>query len=123
MVTTESKFWDHVFAPGRQDKFHWELFNPVIRSADMLVAPFHHNFSSPYTYYRPLQVSSLPFSFVAVSSMSMPNDLVMGFLIYQVSRRKSAISIWDSPGVYAVGLYLLSGWIFDRPFLSSEHLR
>ena len=47
MATTESKFWDHVFAPGRQDKFQRELFNPVIRSADMLVAPSHYPFSSP----------------------------------------------------------------------------
>ena len=47
MATTESKFWDHVFAPGRQDKFQWELFNPVIRSADMHVAPSHYPFSSP----------------------------------------------------------------------------
>jgi hypothetical protein len=47
MATTESKFWDHVFAPGRQDKFQRELYNPVIRSADMLVAPSHYRFSSP----------------------------------------------------------------------------
>ena len=47
MATTESKFWDHVFAPGRQDKFQRELFNPVIRSADMHVAPSHYHLLSP----------------------------------------------------------------------------
>ena len=40
MVTTESKYRDYVIAPGRQDKFsNREPYNPVIWSADMIVAP------------------------------------------------------------------------------------
>ena len=43
MVTTESKYQDYVFALGRQNKFsNREPDNPVIRSADMIVAPSHY---------------------------------------------------------------------------------
>ena len=37
--------------------------------------------------------------FIAVTSMSVSRDLVMGFLIYQASLRKVALPIWDSSGV------------------------
>ena len=40
-ATTESKFRVHVFAPGRQDILFIKSLNPVIRSADMCVAPLH----------------------------------------------------------------------------------
>ena len=44
MVTTESKYQDYVIALGRQDKFsNREPYNPVIRSADMIVAPSHYH--------------------------------------------------------------------------------
>ena len=42
--------------------------------------------------------------FIAVSSMSISRDLVMGFLIYQANLRKVALPIWDSSGVYAMVL-------------------
>jgi len=53
--------------------------------------------------------------FVAVSSMSSSNDLVIGFFRCHASLRKVALPIWDSSGVYAmrfisflwIGLYLL----------------
>ena len=45
MVTTESKYRDYVIALGRQDKFsNREPYYPVIRSADMIVAPSHYLF-------------------------------------------------------------------------------
>ena len=60
-----------------------------------------HKYCHLYISYTSLQVSSLPF-FIAVSSISISNDLVMGFWKCHASLRRVALPICESSGVYAM---------------------
>ena len=61
--------------------------------------------------------------FVAVSSMSISKDLVMGFCKCHASLRKVALPIWDSSGVYAMVLSPFCCLILNRPVLFSNYSR
>jgi hypothetical protein len=44
--------------------------------------------------------------------MSISNDLVMGFCKCHASLRRVALPVWDSSGVYAIGLTSFLGFDF-----------
>jgi hypothetical protein len=50
----------------------------------------------------------IPAIFMAVSSISISNDLVIGFPIYHANRRNVALPSCESSGVYAMKVHLLS---------------